>query len=348
MAKEKGLIGREMKGEEMKTVLVTGCAGFIGWKVSEQLLGENINVAGIDNINDYYDPKLKEWRLLKLRAKSEESKAKSQTVFNFHKGDISNFTDVKALFAIHKIDAVINLAARAGVRASVEDPWIYLDTNTKGTLNLLECCKDFGVKKFVLASTSSLYAFNEMPFRETDMTDTPLAPYSATKKAAEAMCYSYHYLYGLDISIPRYFTVYGPAGRPDMSIFIFIKNIDNGLPITVFGDGKQTRDFSFIDDIAAGTLKCLQPFGYEIFNLGNDHPVGLMYVINLIEDALGKKAVIKYTPRHPADVVATWAHIEKAEKKLNWRPKTSIEDGLKQTVQWYLDNREFLNGLRSA
>jgi UDP-glucuronate 4-epimerase len=162
------------------------------------------------------------------------------------------------------------------------------------------------------------------------------------------MCYSYHYLYGLDISIPRYFTVYGPAGRPDMSIFIFTKNIDNGLPITVFGDGKQTRDFSFIDDIADGTLKCLQPFGYEIFNLGNDKPVGLMYVINLIEDALGKKAVIQYMPRHPADVVATWAHIEKAKEKLNWRPKISIEDGLKQTVQWYLDNREFLNSLRKT
>jgi nucleoside-diphosphate-sugar epimerase len=210
-----------MKGEEMKTVLVTGCAGFIGWKVSEQLLENNINVVGIDNINDYYDPKLKEWRLLKLRAKSEDSKVKSQTEFNFHQSDISSLTDVKAVFAKHKIDAVINLAARAGVRASVEDPWIYLDTNTKGTLNLLECCKDFGVKKFVLSSTSSLYAFNKMPFRETDMTDTPLAPYSATKKAAEAMCYSSHYLYGLDISIPRYFTVYGPAGRPDMSIFIF-------------------------------------------------------------------------------------------------------------------------------
>jgi UDP-glucuronate 4-epimerase len=185
-----------------------------------------------------------------------------------------------------------------------------------------------------------------MPFRETDSTDTPLAPYSATKKAAEALCFSYHYLYDIDISIPRYFTVYGPAGRPDMSIFIFIKKIDNGKPITVFGDGKQKRDFSFIEDIADGTLKCLQPFGYEVFNLGNDNSVGLMYVINLIEDALGKKAVIKYAPRHPADVVATWADIEKAKDKLKWHPKTTIEEGIKKTVQWYIGNREFVNSLK--
>ncbi len=186
-----------------------------------------------------------------------------------------------------------------------------------------------------------------MPFRETDRADSPLAPYSATKKGAEVLCYSYHYLYGLDITIPRYFTVYGPAGRPDMSIFIFIKNIYTGIPITVFGDGRQQRDFSYIDDIADGTLKCLQPFGYEIFNLGNDNPVELIYVINLVEDALGKKAVMKFLPRHPADVFATWANIEKSKEKLNWYPKTTIEEGIKKTVQWYLENREFVNSLKS-
>ncbi|MEW6067441.1 MAG: GDP-mannose 4,6-dehydratase [Nitrospirota bacterium] len=331
----------------MKTILVTGCAGFIGWKVSEKLIEDNVNVVGIDNINDYYDPILKEWRLKQLKVKSQKSKVKDSETFIFHQCDIGDFNGVKKVFSTHKLDAVINLAARAGVRASVEDPWIYLDTNVKGTLNLLECCKEFGVKKFVLASTSSLYGLNEMPFRETDRTDSPLAPYSATKKGAEVLCYSYHYLYGLDISIPRYFTVYGPAGRPDMSIFIFIKNIDNGIPITVFGDGKQQRDFSYIDDIADGTLKCLQPSGYEIFNLGNDNPVELMYMIKLIEDALQKKAVIKFLPRHPADVFATWAHIEKSKDKLNWYPKTTIEEGIKKTVQWYLENREFINSLKS-
>lgn len=331
----------------MKTVLVTGCAGFIGWKVSEKLLDQDINVIGIDNINDYYDPKLKEWRLAHLQAKVKDHPSGAATAFRFFQADIGSHDAVKEVFSLNKIDAVINLAARAGVRASVADPWVYLDTNTKGTLNLLECCKDHAVKKFVLASTSSLYAFNKMPFRETDGTDTPLAPYSATKKAAEALCYSYHYLYGIDISIPRYFTVYGPAGRPDMSIFIFIKNIDNGVPFTVFGDGKQQRDFSYIDDIAEGTLKCLQPFGYEIFNLGNDHPVELMHVITMIEDLLGKKAVMNFSPRHPADVIATWAHIEKAREKLNWYPTVSIEEGIQKTVDWYRENRDFINSLKS-
>jgi len=323
--------------------MVTGCAGFIGWKVSERLLKENINVVGVDNINDYYDPALKEWRLSALRAQSK----KPRPQLSFHHIDISNITDVKKIFIQHELDAVINLAARAGVRASVEDPWVYLDTNVKGTLNLLECCKEYKVRKFVLASTSSLYGLNEMPSKETDGTDSPLSPYSATKKGAEVLCFSYHYLYGIDISIPRYFTVYGPAGRPDMSIFIFIKNIDNGIPITVFGDGSQKRDFSYIDDIADGTLKCLQPFGYEIFNLGNDNSVELSYVINLIEDSLGKKAFVEFSPRHPADVFATWAHIEKSGKKLHWHPKTTIEEGIKKTVAWYLENRDFINSLKS-
>jgi nucleoside-diphosphate-sugar epimerase len=326
----------------MKTVMVTGCAGFIGWKVSERLLEENIHVVGVDNLNDYYDPTLKEWRLSALRAKSEELGAH----LFFHHSDISDFEQVKELFTQRKLDAVINLAARAGVRASVEDPWVYLDTNVKGTLNLLECCTVFEVSKFVLASTSSLYGLNEMPFKETDRTDSPLAPYSATKKGAEVLCFSYHYLNGIDISIPRYFTVYGPAGRPDMSIFIFIRNIDNGVPITVFGDGSQKRDFSYIDDIAEGTLKCLQPCGYEIFNFGNDNSVELRYVISLIEDALGKKSVMEFSPRHPADVFATWAHIDKSREKLNWHPKTPIEEGIKKTVAWYLENKDFVNSLK--
>ena len=327
----------------MKTIMVTGCAGFIGWKVSEKLLEENIHVVGVDNLNDYYDPTLKEWRLSALRAKSKEQGAQ----LFFHHGDISDFDAIKQIFIHHKLDAVINLAARAGVRASVQDPWVYLDTNVKGTLNLLECCNMFEVKKFVLASTSSLYGLNEMPFKETDKTDSPLAPYAATKKGAEVLCFSYHYLNGIDISIPRYFTVYGPAGRPDMSIFIFIRNIDNGFPIIVFGDGSQKRDFSYIDDIAEGTLRCLQPFGYEIFNLGNDNSVELRYVINLIEELLGKKAVMEFTPRHPADVFATWAHIEKSREKLNWSPKITIEAGIEKTVAWYRDNKDFVKGLKN-
>lgn len=334
-----------------KQILVTGCCGFIGYKVSELLLKQGISVIGIDNMNDYYDPRLKEWRLEQLktrRQKIEDRKQKSKEgEFSFHQCDISDFNAIKTVFANYKIDAVINLAARAGVRASVEDPWAYLDTNLKGTLNLLECCKTHDTKKFVLASTSSVYGDNKkMPFSVSDNTDHPLAPYSATKKGAEAICYSYHYLYGIDTTVLRYFTVYGPAGRPDMSIFRFIKNIDIGKPIPVFGDGRQKRDFTYIDDIADGTIKGLKKVGYDTFNLGNDRPVELMYVINLIEEYLGKKAEIQWLPLHPADITATWADIGSSRKKLGWSPRTSIEDGVAKTVKWYIENREFVISLK--
>jgi nucleoside-diphosphate-sugar epimerase len=320
-----------------KTILVTGCAGFIGWKVSQLLLEMNKHVIGVDNINDYYDPALKQWRLKTLKTYPD---------FSFYKVDISNYKKLKKIFLENKIDAVINLAARAGVRASVEDPWVYLDTNTKGTLNLLECCKDHKVKKFVLASTSSLYASLDMPFKETSKTDTPLAPYSATKKGAEALCHAYHYLYGIDITVLRYFTVYGPAGRPDMSIFKFVKNMDAGRPIPLFGDGTQTRDFTYIDDIADGTIRALKPVGYEIINLGSDHPVKLNYVIGLLEKHLGITAKIKRFKLHPADVTATWANIDKAEKMLGWKPKMSLEQGVENTVRWFLENKKFLKSLK--
>jgi len=320
-----------------RNVLVTGCAGFIGWKVSQLLLEMNKNVIGVDNINNYYDPVLKKWRLKSL---------KNYPNFRFYKVDIGNYNKLKNIFRENKIDAVINLAARAGVRASVENPWVYLDTNTKGTLNLLECCKDYKVKKFVLASTSSLYASLDMPFKETSVTDTPLAPYSATKKGAEALCYAYHYLYGLDITVLRYFTVYGPAGRPDMSIFKFVKSMDAGKPIPVFGDGNQTRDFTYIDDIADGTIRALKPTGYEIINLGGDHPVKLNYVIQLLERHLGKKAKRKVLKRHPADVTATWANIDKAKKMLGWKPKMPLEQGIENTVRWFLENKKFLKSLK--
>lgn len=321
----------------MKNILVTGCAGFIGWKVSQILLQRDKKVFGIDNINDYYDPLLKKWRLGALKDSSN---------FKFYKLDIADYKKLKDIFKNNKIDAVINLAARAGVRASVEDPWVYLDTNVKGTLNLLECCREFKVRKFVLASTSSLYGLEKMPFKENIKTDTPLAPYSATKKGAEALCYCYHYLHKIDISVLRYFTVYGPAGRPDMSIFKFIKNIDAGKPIPVFGDGNQTRDFTYIDDIADGTIRALKPIGYEVINLGSNHPVKLNYVIKLLEKNLGKKAVRKFLPLHSADVTATWANIEKAKKLLNWKPKTSIEQGVENTVRWFMENKKFLKSLK--
>jgi nucleoside-diphosphate-sugar epimerase len=320
-----------------KNILVTGCAGFIGWKVSQLLLEMKKNVIGVDNLNDYYDPALKRWRLRSL---------KKYPNFTFYKADIGNFKRLKRVFEENKVDAIINLAARAGVRASVEDPWVYLETNTKGTLNLLECAKNHKVKKFVLASTSSLYASLDMPFKETSRTSAPLAPYSATKKGAEAICHAYHYLYKMDISILRYFTVYGPAGRPDMSIFKFLRSMDVGKPIPLYGDGSQTRDFTYIDDIADGTIRALRPAGFEIFNLGGDHPVKLNYVIGLLEKYLGKKPKIKRYKLHPADVTATWAHIDKSKKILDWQPTMPLEEGIEKTVNWFIENNEFVRKLK--
>ncbi|WP_293445503.1 GDP-mannose 4,6-dehydratase, partial [Persephonella sp.] len=257
--------------------------------------------------------------------------------------DIENLGALKVLFDSFEFDAVINLAARAGVRYSMENPHVYLQTNAQGTLNLLEMMKDKGIKKMVLASTSSLYAGQPMPFKETLPVNTPISPYAASKKAAEVMAYTYNYLYNMDISVVRYFTVYGPAGRPDMSIFRFIKWIDEGTPIKLFGDGSQARDFTYVDDIARGTVLAMKPVGYEIINLGGGkNPISLKTIIQKIENLLGKKAKIEYKPFHKADMKETWADIEKAEKLLGWKPKINIDEGLKKTVQWYVENRDWL------
>jgi len=319
------------------TVLLTGCAGFIGSKVAEFLLADGYTVVGVDNLNEAYDPRLKYWRLDQI---------KDHPQFQFHKLDITLRSSLRALFESgfrthdFRPAAIINLAARAGVRQSVENPWIYLETNVAGTLNLLELCREFGVKKFVLASTSSLYgAGNPLPYREDANTDGPLSPYAASKKAAEALCHSYHYLYGIDMTILRYFTVYGPAGRPDMSLFRFVQWISEGRPVMVYGDGRQSRDFTYVDDIARGTVAGLKPVGYEAINLGSDTPIVLMDAIRLIEESVEKKADIVYAPRHPADVLATWADISKAGRLLDWRPQTTFQDGLAALLRWYDANR---------
>ncbi len=312
----------------MKRVLVTGAAGFIGWKVCEMLLAEGYSVVGVDNLNDAYDVRLKQWRLDQLEGKPG---------FTFHLADLCNRAVMEALFAgpgfFH---AVIHLGARAGVRPSVEDPWAYVETNVTGTLNVLELCRRHGSGKFVLASTSSLYGNGPRPFREDQPTDRPLSPYAASKKAAEALCHSYHHLYGLDVTVLRYFTVYGPAGRPDMSIFRFVRWIAEGEPVVLHGDGSQERDFTYVDDIARGTLKALRPVGYEVINLGSDRPVPLQRVLSLLCEKLGQEPVIMRRPLHPADVRATWADVGKARAQLGWEPETSLEDGLSRTVDWYL------------
>jgi UDP-glucuronate 4-epimerase len=224
----------------------------------------------------------------------------------------------------------------------MENPHVYLTTNAMGSLNLLEGMREQGCKKFVLASTSSLYAGQPMPFVETLPVNTPISPYAASKKAAEVMAYSYHHLYGIDVSVVRYFTVYGPAGRPDMSIFRFIKWIDQETPLEVFGDGSQSRDFTYVDDIARGTIAAIKPLGYEIINLGGGkNPVSLQTIIGRLEELLGKKAVIDNKAFHIADIKETWADIGKADRLLGWRPTVGLEEGLRRSVEWYRENVEW-------
>ena len=317
--------------------LVTGCAGFIGWRVTELLLEAGHTVVGIDNINTSYDTQVKHWRLKQLEGTPN---------FHFHHSDICDRETLRTIFDT-PYDAVINLAARAGVRHSVEDPWVYLDTNVTGTLNLLELCREFEVKKFVLASTSSLYGSdNPLPFSEETNTDGPLSPYAASKKGAEALCHSYHHLYGIDMTIFRFFTVYGPAGRPDMSAFRFVHWISEEKPVIVYGDGKESsRDYTYLDDVARGVIAGLKPLKYEVINLGSDSPIVLIDTIRLIEELVGKKANLSHQPFHPADARATWANIRKAEELLGWRPQVTFREGITALVEWYQANREWTKNI---
>lgn len=314
----------------MANHFLTGAAGFIASKVAELLLARGDTVVAVDNVNDYYDVGLKRHRLEKLQG---------QAGFTFHELDIENLSELATCFENQTFDSVINLAARAGVRYSMENPHVYLSTNATGTLNLLELMREHEIRKFVLASTSSLYAGQEMPFVETLPVNTPISPYAASKKAAEVMAYSYHKLFGIDVSVVRYFTVFGPAGRPDMSVFRFVSQIDRGEPIIVYGDGSQSRDFTYVDDIAEGTIAAIRPLGYEIINLGGGkRPVSLNHVIGLIEKALGKRAVIEHRAFHSADIESTWADISKAGELLDWQPTVSVEEGIQKTVDWYREN----------
>lgn len=318
-------------------ILLTGVAGFIGSRVANALLQDGLRVVGIDNLNDYYDVRLKQHRLAALVSPR----------FEFVQGDIENAEWVESLFAKHRFASVINLAARAGVRYSMENPHVYFSTNLVGSLNLLESMRHREIRKYVLASTSSLYAGQAMPFVESLPVNTPISPYAASKKAAEVLAYTYHFLYGIDVSVVRYFTVYGPAGRPDMSVFRFIRWIDQQQPIELFGDGTQSRDFTYVDDIARGTVLALKPLGYEIINLGGgNRPTSLLQVIEQIEEHFGKKAIFTRRPFHQADMKSTWADISKAKRLLNWEPTISLDDGIARTVAWYRDNLPFAESIR--
>ena len=318
-------------------ILVTGSAGFIGWKVSEKLLERGDFVVGVDNINDYYDTRLKYYRLNLLKKFDN---------FLFFKEDIENLEGLREIFKNHKFDAVINLAARAGVRASIETPNLYYTTNVLGTLNLLELCKDFDVPKFVLASTSSLYAGHPLPFREDMPVNNPISPYAASKKAAEVTAYTYHYLYGIDVSVLRYFTVYGPAGRPDMSIFRFIKWIFEGKPVIIYGDGKQKRAFTYVDDIAEATVRSLRSVKFRIINLSGNSSIDLLQVIKVLEKIIGKKVQIIFQKPFKVDLQATSADTTLAKELLEWTPKIDIYRGLKSTVKWFKENLEWLKQIK--
>ncbi|MCC6806231.1 MAG: SDR family NAD(P)-dependent oxidoreductase [Deltaproteobacteria bacterium] len=320
-------------------VLLTGVAGFIASGVAKRLVAEGHTVTGVDNMNDAYDVRLKEFRLREVRP-----------LIEFIEADICDRDAMARLFSSHRFDAVINLAARAGVRQSVENPWVYFDTNATGTLNLLDLCRRFSVSKFLLASTSSLYGdAKTQPFTEAMATDTPLSPYAASKKAAEMICHTYHHLHGIDVSIVRYFTVYGPAGRPDMSLFRFTQWVSEGRPVILYGDGSQSRDFTYVDDIARGTvLAATKRVGYEIINLGSDAPWVLIDTLRLIEALAGKKAQIEHRPMHAADVKATWADVTKAKTLLGWKAEVDAKTGITRLVDWYRANREWAKDVETG
>jgi UDP-glucuronate 4-epimerase len=323
--------------EQMANYLISGVAGFIAARVAEMLLDQGHQVVGLDNLNNAYDVRVKQWRLRRLQ---------EQPGFHFFQMDISDRQAAAQLphasreQGVQGFDAVINLAARAGVRQSLLDPWEYVNTNMTGTLNLLELCRQEQVGKFILASTSSIYGENApLPTPEIADSDRPLQPYAASKKGAEAMCHAYHFLYNIDVTVFRYFTVYGPAGRPDMSMFRFVQWISEERPLRLNGDGTQTRGFTYVDDIARGTILGLKPLGFEIINLGGHESITINQLIHMIEAKIGKLAEIEMHPFHPADMTSSWANVEKAGRLLGWEPQVNLEEGIRRLVAWYQAER---------
>ncbi len=332
----------------MKRILVTGAAGFIGYHTAERLLERGDEVIGLDNLNDYYDVNLKKARLARLEEKEG---------FKFLEMDLADRLGMKALFLEVPFDGVIHLAAQAGVRYSLVNPEAYVDSNLVGFLHVLEGCRHTGVKHLVFASSSSVYGANRtMPFSVHQNVDHPVSLYATTKKANELMAHSYSHLYGLPCTGLRFFTVYGPWGRPDMALFLFTKAILEGKPIDVFNHGKMKRDFTYVDDIVEGVVRVLDKPAepnpawsgenpdpatsrapYRCYNIGNNKPVELLHMIHVLEEALGKKAEMRMLPMQPGDVPATWADVEALEKAVGYKPSTPIEEGVKKFVAWYRD-----------
>ncbi|HDP68363.1 MAG TPA: NAD-dependent epimerase/dehydratase family protein [Candidatus Marinimicrobia bacterium] len=312
----------------MMSILVSGAAGFIGFHLSRKLLENGFAVIGYDNVNDYYDPSLKEARL-KLLEKFEN--------FTFYRNDLCNFSALEKVFKNHPIEKVCHLAAQAGVRYSLTNPFAYQKSNLEGFLNIIELAKRFQVRNFVYASSSSVYGNNrKLPFSVKDNVDHPISLYAATKKANELIAHTYSHLYRLPTTGLRFFTVYGPFGRPDMALFLFTQKITTGKAIDVYNKGNMRRDFTYIDDIVNGIIAALETISqYEIFNLGNHRSENLMDFIRLIEHYLGKKAIINYLPIQPGDVPETFADIEHARAVLGFQPTTDIATGIKRFIDWY-------------
>ena len=313
-----------------QTILVTGSAGFIGFHVAKKLLSLGKEVIGIDILSDYYDVELKKDRNKIL----QENKN-----YTFYQCDIREQANLSDIFEKEKIDSICHLAAQAGVRYSLQNPIIYEETNIKGFLHILELARKQTISKIIYASSSSVYGGNDMPkggFSEKDAVNQPISIYGATKRADELLAYTYHHLYDMQLTGLRFFTVYGPWGRPDMAYFSFAKAISEGKPITIFNNGNMKRDFTYIDDIVDGVISAMNnAYPYEIFNLGNAHPVQLAQFIEILEEKLGKKAIKEYQPLQPGDLLETFANVNHAKEKLGFEAKTNIEEGLEQFVHWY-------------
>jgi UDP-glucuronate 4-epimerase len=315
-----------------KTVLVTGAAGFIGSHVAAALLERGDTVVGLDNLNDYYDPARKRANLGEVRAASPDPAA-----FIFVEGDIRDRPRLAGLFDEHPFDAIVHLAAMAGVRASVQDPHLYYDVNLIGTLNLLEASRARHIERFVFASTSSVYGdTRQIPFVETDPCDRPLAPYPASKRAAEMLGYSYHHLYGQNFVALRFFTVYGPRGRPDMMAYKVLDNIFLDREVPLYNDGQMYRDWTYVEDIARGILAAVdRPLGYRVINLGRGEPVLLADFVRLIEELAGKEAHLIPSPMPEADIPYTYADIDRARSLLGYDPQVSVQEGVARFWEWY-------------
>jgi UDP-glucuronate 4-epimerase len=324
----------------MENLLITGGAGFIGSNLIEELLGSGRffkNIICIDDFNDYYDPKIKYGNISGFR---------DDPGFILYEADITDLPAINDIFKKHSIDMVIHLAARAGVRPSIKNPGLYWEVNIGGTLNLLELCREYGVKKFIFASSSSVYGNNKKtPFSEEDCVDFPISPYAATKKSGELLCYNYHHLYNISVFCLRFFTVYGPRQRPEMAIHKFTRLIDSGTEVPVYGRGDSSRDYTYIDDIVSGLEESIKIVkGYEIINLGNSKPVKLLDLIRIIEENIGKKAIIREINSQPGDVDTTFADITRAKKLLKYSPETALESGIRKFVKWFREQEKKIGG----